>query len=156
MVDTFLFDWGDTLMVDFPEVQGKMCDWDVVQVVDGAEEVLAYLSKRSDIFIATGAAESTELDIKRAFERAGLSKYISGYFCKSNLGIPKGSPDYYMAILSKLGKQASDVAMVGDSLEKDIIPASKIGIQSFWLTSKKVTDLPKNTAMISSLGELCV
>lgn len=38
MKDVFLFDWEDTLMVDFPGVPGKMCDWDVVQAVAGAEK----------------------------------------------------------------------------------------------------------------------
>jgi len=27
----YLFDWGDTLMVDFPGTPGKMCDWQVVE-----------------------------------------------------------------------------------------------------------------------------
>jgi len=45
MIDVYLFDWGDTLMVDFPGVPGKMCNWDVVEAVDGAKEALEHLSK---------------------------------------------------------------------------------------------------------------
>jgi putative hydrolase of the HAD superfamily len=71
-------------MVDFPSVPGKMCDWEVVEAVNGAKEVLEALSKHSQIYVATGAADSTELEIKRAFERVGLNQFISGYFCKAN------------------------------------------------------------------------
>ena len=26
--EAYLFDWGDTLMTDFPDASGKMCDWE--------------------------------------------------------------------------------------------------------------------------------
>ena len=87
MTQVYLFDWGNTLMVDFPEVSGKMCNWQVVEAVSGAKEALENLSKTSKIYIATGAADSTEVEIQMAFERVGLNQYISGYFCKENVGI---------------------------------------------------------------------
>ncbi|MDO6775961.1 MULTISPECIES: hypothetical protein [unclassified Shewanella] len=62
----YLFDWGDTLMVDFTDEQGKMCHWEKVKAVDGAIETLAYLSSSADIYVATGAADSAEVDIKQA------------------------------------------------------------------------------------------
>jgi FMN phosphatase YigB (HAD superfamily) len=71
------------------------------------------------------------------------------------LGISKGTAQFYKAILSKISKEASDVAMVGDSLENDIIPASKVGIKTFWLTSEKIQNLPNNTSIIFCLRDLC-
>ena len=76
MKEVYLFDWGDTLMVDFPGMAGKMCDWTVVETVEGAREVLAVLSQKARIYVATGAADSTESEIKRAFERVGLSQRL--------------------------------------------------------------------------------
>ena len=52
-------------MVDFPSVTGAMCDWEVVEAVNGAKEALEALSKHSQIYVATGAADSTELEIKK-------------------------------------------------------------------------------------------
>ena len=40
MTEIFLFDWGDTLMVDFPGVPGKMCDWDKVEAGEILFEVI--------------------------------------------------------------------------------------------------------------------
>ena len=134
MIKVYLFDWGDTLMVDSPDFNGKMCDWEIVEAVHGAKEALETLSKHAKIYIATGAADSTELEIKLAFERVGLSQFISGYFCKANLGVSKGSPQFFKSILKKLNVPAANVAMVGDNLEKDIKPALAVGIQPFWLT----------------------
>ena len=155
MIETYLFDWGDTLMVDFPKAKGKMCDWKKVEAMPGATHTLKYLSKRAEIYVATNAADSTESDIEKAFMRVNMNLYISGFFCKNNIGIAKGSPEYYESILTKLEKEASRVAMVGDSLEKDIIPASRLGIKTYWLSSEPESIIPIHTTRISRLSELC-
>lgn len=159
MINVYLFDWGDTLMVDYPDSIGKMCDWDCVKAIDGASETLEQLSKHAQIYIATGADDSTEIDIKRAFERVGLAQYIAGYFCKENIGLSKGSPEFINAILTKLDLNklnisSNNVAMVGDSLKRDIEPAISAGIRAFWFTQKNSTDLPNNAKVIKVLTDL--
>jgi putative hydrolase of the HAD superfamily len=154
MKKIYLFDWGDTLMVDFPDAPGKMCEWEIVEAVAGAKEALKALSKHSQIYIATGAADSTELEIKRAFERVELSQFISGYFCKANLGLSKGMPAFLPAILDKLQVSSIDVAMVGDSFEKDIKPAISAGIQPIWFTDNDIKPMPSKVQKIKALSEL--
>jgi putative hydrolase of the HAD superfamily len=154
-IEIYLFDWGDTLMVDLPDNSGKMCDWEVVESVDGARETLQQLSQKAEIYVATGATESTETEIKAALARVGLSDFVTGYFCKANLGISKGSPGFLPAIIKKLGKSASCIAMVGDSLEYDIKPASDVGIKPIWLSSVCVQNLPEETRVIKRLQDLC-
>ena len=156
MVEVYLFDWGDTLMVDFPNVSGKMCDWVTVESVIGAKGTLESLSKHAQIYIATGAADSTELEIKQAFERVGLSKFITGYFCQANLGLAKGSPDFLKAIISKLNKPVENIAMVGDNFEKDIKPALAVGINPIWFTQNKNEVVSENIRTINKLSELCI
>ena len=153
MIKAYLFDWGDTLMVDFPGQSGKMCDWKRVEAIDGAAEALAYLSRTAKIYVATGAADSTESDIERAFSRVGLDRFLSGYFCQANVGHRKGSQEFLLAILARLELEASRVAMVGDSLEKDITPAIEAGIQPVWLTSE-ANGAPAGTRLVRSLHEL--
>ncbi len=156
MIEVYLFDWGDTLMIDFPGVPGKMSDWEKVEAVPGAMEVLENLSKHAEIYVATGAADSTESDIERAFERVGLSQYISGYFCQSNLGVAKGSSDFLIAILAKLQKLPENVAMIGDSLTKDIEPAISAGIKPIWFSPGYKGTVPGNARIIDNLKELCL
>ena len=156
MRDVYLFDWGDTLMVDFPGVPGKMCDWETVEAVDGALKALSHLSKSASIYIATGAAESSESDIQIAFKRVGLDRYITGYFCRANLGISKGEPDFLPAILDKLSADKPHVFMVGDSLVKDVEPALNAGIKAIWLNRKLDISAPKGVKVIRHLAELCI
>lgn len=156
MITVYLFDWGDTLMVDFPDVKGKMCDWETVQAVAGAKETLAILSKNANVYIATGAADSSELEIKRAFDRVGLSQFISGYFCKANVGLSKGTPEFINAILDKLAVPSVNVAMVGDNFEKDIKPAIAAGIQPIWFTKNNTEPVSDNIKIIKQLSALYV
>ncbi|NVN83406.1 HAD family hydrolase [Vibrio sp. Scap16] len=136
LTKTVLFDWGNTLMIDFPDAQGKMCDWETVQEVSGAQALLAQLSKHHNIYIATNAADSSKGDIIRAFERVGLSQYIDGYFCKASIGLSKYDSGFYPAIIAKLDIEPQEVTMIGDTLEKDIYPALEAGLQVDWLNNE--------------------
>ena len=156
VIDVYLFDWGNTLMVDIPGAPGKMCDWDVVEAVEGAKETLQFLSQTAQIYIATGAADSKEQDIEKALDRVGLSRFISGYFCEANLGVPKGSPGYLPAIFNILKIPKERVAMVGDSLAKDIEPAIAFGIKPIWVSEVTDHNGPENIRHIRSLLELCI
>ena len=154
MSDVYLFDWGDTLMVDFPGATGKMCDWETVEAVEGAEETLKYLSAKSQIYIATGASDSAEADIKKAFNRVGLDQYISGYFCEDNLGCKKRHPDFLSGILQRLEKEPVQVTMVGDNLKSDIEPAKRLGINAVWFNRNQTADVQVPVHTITTLREL--
>ncbi|MFL0882656.1 HAD family hydrolase [Vibrio parahaemolyticus] len=156
MSKVYLFDWGDTLMIDFPDQIGKMCDWVNVQAVNGALQTLEALSKQNQIYVATNAADSTESDIKLAFERVGLSPFISGYFCKANLGIGKGLPDFFHRIIDTLKVDFKSVVMVGDSYDKDIEPAITAGIQAIWFNpTGKTVQGSHEVKEIKHLSEVC-
>ncbi len=141
-------------MVDFPGVPEKMCTWDHVERVDAAKETLKNLSQHAKIYIATGASESTEFEIKAAFSRVGLDHYITGYFCKANVGLLKGTKEFLLAILSSLKIQKESVAMIGDSFEKDIVPSAAIGMRSYWLSNSREIELPVGCTQISFLTDL--
>ncbi|MCQ1060959.1 HAD family hydrolase [Photobacterium sp. DNB23_23_1] len=154
MTRIYLFDWGDTLMVDFPQYQGKMCHWPEVQAVPGALEALRRLSANTPIYIATNADDSSTEDIKLAFQRAGLAKFISGYFCKTNMGIAKGNPEYFHRIVLELDVEPHDITMVGDSLENDIQPAIAAGLNAIWYCSKDQQCNDRQYEQIRVLEEL--
>ncbi|WP_373943515.1 HAD family hydrolase [Vibrio chagasii] len=152
LTKTVLFDWGNTLMIDFPDAQGKMCDWEIVQEVSGAQALLAELSKHHNIYIATNAADSSKTDIICAFERVGLSQYIDGYFCKASIGLSKYEPGFYPAIISQLGIKPKEITMIGDTLEKDIYPALEAGLQAVWLNTEG--DIPDTILPIVEVQNL--
>ncbi|GAJ74310.1 probable hydrolase [Vibrio sp. JCM 18905] len=130
----YLFDWGNTLMVDFPHAQGKMCDWEHVETIPLAKETLATLSQNHAIYIATSASDSNMEEVQRAFVRVDLDQHLNGYFCFANLGIAKNQPEFYLAIAKQLGGvNVSELTMVGDlPPHKDIYPAMQAGVNTIW------------------------
>ncbi|WP_319553035.1 HAD family hydrolase [uncultured Vibrio sp.] len=131
----YLFDWGNTLMVDFPHAQGKMCDWDDVEAVPQAKETLATLSKAHQIYIATSASDSVMEDVQRAFQRVDLDQYINGYFCFSNVRIEKNCAKFYQAVAKILGVKERQLTMIGDMPNKDIYPAMEAGLNTIWFNA---------------------
>ena len=133
---TVLFDWGDTIMRDHPEITTPMVEWETIEVIDGITDVLAYLhSSGRRIILATSAAISDKSQIRRALARGGLDKYFSRIYCFKNTGLSKGV-EFYRHILNDLQIPASDVLMVGDGFEKDVQVPNRLGIFALWFNPK--------------------
>jgi FMN phosphatase YigB (HAD superfamily) len=128
----YLFDWGDTLMVDLPGYSGPMKSWPEVKAMDGAHQTLEYLSKVSMCHLVTNAKDSYEDDIREALGRVNLDVYLSRIFCYRNVGFEKPSREFFSKVMESLGLAPKDIALVGDSFEKDILGAISNGIYSFW------------------------
>ena len=154
MTRVVLFDWGDTLMVDFPQYAGKMCLWAEVAAMPGAREALGYLGRRSSLHVASGAGDSTADDIRLALARVGLDRFITGIFCRQNTGFAKTDPRFFQAILEILRVTAREVTMVGDSLEKDILPCNRLRMKTVLLSEAAPPPLPSGVGCIRSLHEL--
>lgn len=129
-----LFDWGDTLMVDFSELTGPMAEWPRVEAVTHARETLEELRGRGwRLALATNAADSDEADIRAAPARVGLDGLIERIYCSRGVGHSKPSPQFFAFIESDLGLAASELVMVGDNYEVDVVGANRCGIRAVWL-----------------------
>jgi FMN phosphatase YigB (HAD superfamily) len=109
-----MFDWGDTVMKDDPTLDTPMYQWPTVETIDGAEEVLRTLHAQRTIIMATGAAQSDEVDIRLALQRVNLDNYFDHIFCFKNTGLRK----------------------LGDNFASDIQGANYVGISGVWLNQK--------------------
>lgn len=66
------------LVIDFPHCSGKMYLWPEDCAVDHAQSALQHLAQDYDLYIATSAQDSSEAEIKAAFERVGPDDYVKG------------------------------------------------------------------------------
>jgi FMN phosphatase YigB (HAD superfamily) len=72
-----------------------------------------------------------------------------------NMHSTKSHPAYYREILTRLERRADECLMVGDSWEMDVLPASSVGLQVYWVNDEgelRPQDVP--LAGRGSLGEL--
>lgn len=147
-----LFDWGDTLMADLDQ-QGSMWRWPEVCAMPGAREVLTALAGRLPCHLATNAAESGADEVRRALARVGLDGLIARVFCRSELGVAKSDPAFYLRIAAELGVAAGELWMIGDSLANDVLSAQAAGLHAVWLNPAGLP-VPAGVTTIASLPEL--
>ena len=132
---TLLFDWGNTLMIDFPDEKGPMFAWSKVKTVMHARKVLHILCKTYRCCIATNAKDSSKEDIVKALKRGRINKYISEIYCYKEIGFEKSSKEYFQRIIGNAQKK---FLMIGDVLESDIVGANQFGIDAILYDPKNL------------------
>ena len=153
---TILFDWGDTIMRDYPAIITPMVEWETLEVIEGIADVLADLhSSGRRIILATSASISNESQIRGALARVELDQYFSRIYCFKNTHLSKGEA-FYHHVLNNLDIPASAALMVGDSFEKDVQAANTVGIFAVWFnpTSAEMRSDALHTT-VHSMQELC-
>ena len=74
-----------------------------------------------------------------------IGSYETFHFSKPN-------PAYLAEALSRLGWIDQPAVMIGDNLQEDIIPATKLGLPAFWVNG--ATPLPQGLHPLTSQGKL--
>ncbi|MBI2151844.1 HAD family hydrolase [Candidatus Woesearchaeota archaeon] len=96
-------------------------------------------------------SNTDSISIERVMEKFSLKQFFYKTFLSYNLGLIKSEPDFLKTVLKELKLDATEVLVVGDSLQSDIYPAKKMGIKAILIDRKNKRDVqPK----INSLQEL--
>jgi len=128
MIKAILFDWGNTLMVDYRDQIGPMYTWSKIDTTKNAKECLKIVSMNTPCFLATNANDSSKDEIYKALNIVGLDKYITDVFCSKEIGFQKPSKEYFKTIINRLNLNPDEIVFVGDDIEKDVYGASNVGI----------------------------
>lgn len=86
----------------------------------------------------------------------GLDHLFKDVIESSVVGVRKPDPEIFRLGVAALGLESAETVMIGDSYEKDIIPAQTIGCHTIWLKNSTVGTDPfvSSDKTISSLTEL--
>ena len=97
-------------------------------------------------------------NLDRILAEAGFNSIIKAISDSGRLGISKPDPRIFEASLAALRAPAHETVMVGDSLEKDCVPARRLGMRTVWLRhrdAREPGDLVEAADFtIASLAEL--
>lgn len=91
-----------------------------------AERVLHALSGRYRIGIIANQSLGTE----ERLERYGLRKYVDVLACSAEEGVAKPDPGLYAVALKQADCEPDEAVMIGDRIDNDIVPASKLGMHT--------------------------
>jgi putative hydrolase of the HAD superfamily len=106
------------------------------------------LSKLASRF-TLGVVSNFYGNLDTVLSEAGLLGFFTVVVDSSRVQIFKPDPRIFNCALEKLGLPAAKAAMVGDSIDKDCMPARKIGMKTILLTAPDNSLKPANADLVS-------
>ncbi len=97
---------------------------------DDTLPTLASLRGRYRMGLLTNGASDLQ---REKIDGARIGTYFDATAISGDVGVKKPQPQMFEAILAKLGVQAPEAVMVGNSLVADVAGAQNVGIRTVWL-----------------------
>ena len=85
--------------------------------------------------------------------RTGILKFFDIVTTSSEYDYSKSDPKLYESIIKRFNINKDQMIMIGDQVEKDVLPCLEIGIDAIWL-NRKNKENTNNVKEIKSLNEL--
>ena len=153
MAKILLFDWGNTIMVDF-NLPGPMFTWEKVAWVPGTEDALKALAGYT-CCVATNAGESDSEAVKKGLAMVGADSYFSFIFSSWDIGFEKPDLRFFNFVVEKLRTDPANCIMIGDNYEKDIVGAKTTGMKTILFNpSDRKGPFPQADSVINGMAEL--
>lgn len=103
---------------------------DSTERVDGAEDILRYLSSRYRVYTASNGPLGQQIN---RMKLSGLDRYICGQFVSEELGASKPQLEFYDRVFERLSPiTPQETAAIGDSMRVDMSGAKKYGLMTCW------------------------
>lgn len=154
-IRVLVFDWGDTLMRDFPQYSGPMFDWPEVEIIPGVREALEQLGKEFVCCVASNAGSSDAEWMKLALGRVEIEEFFQHFFTSKELGFSKPDTRFFQEVIQRLKIAPREGLMVGDDYAKDIVPAKSIGMRTILFSEVSSTaERPYADDVITSMRSL--
>lgn len=126
--------------------------YDEIEIVDGIEDLLLYLSDKYKIFTASNGIYKMQ---ENRLKKSNLDKYFDKIFVSDKIGFEKPDKKFFQKIMDLTKFSNDDLIMIGDSIKSDIIGAKNSKIKSIYFNKedKKISD--KNfTYQVKNLSEI--
>ncbi len=104
--------------------------------IEGAQELLDWLSSRFKLYAASNAPQEQQLN---RLKKSGLLPYFSDIFTSEIIGYEKPSKKFFKRILQKIDTLPENTLIIGDSMNADIIGGAQSGLHTCLFTRKKYT-----------------
>ena len=75
-------------------------------------------------------------------DEAGFGRLIGAWAISAEAGVEKPDPALFRKLLGDAGTTPDRVAMVGDRLDRDIVPAKELGMRTIWVLRNEAPDEP--------------
>ena len=125
-------------------------------------DVEPMLSEVRDIGgVAIGIVSDWGSNLRGILAELGLDRYLDFVLPSGAVGVAKPNPAFFRMALEKVGVEAPDALMVGDSYRADVRGAWSAGMDALWLHRDEGTNItpahepiPDDVRLIRSLDEV--
>ncbi len=126
--------------------------YDEIEMIDGIEDLLLYLSGKYKIFTASNGVYYMQVN---RIKKSNLSKYFTDIFVSDKIGYEKPDKRFFQKIMDLTKYSNDDLIMIGDSIKSDIIGAKNSKIKSIYFNKedKKISD-KSFTYQVKNLSEI--
>lgn len=101
------------------------------EIIDpDAEAVLADLARDHELALLSNGAADVQ---REKLSRTTLPRYFAAIVISGEIGVGKPDPRVFSMALQRLGADAGDTIMVGDSLPRDVVGAQRAGLRAVWV-----------------------
>ena len=126
----------------------------VKEITARNREILMKLKERAPLVLVSNFYGTLNV----VLDEMGLNGIFKNVVESAVVGVRKPDPAIYKLGTEALGLPPEDILTVGDSFEKDIVPAKNIGLHAAWIKGEQWDDTPHDEQLpdivISSLDEL--
>lgn len=129
------------------------CYYDVKKTTSWSKSILKQFKKK----YLLGIVSNYYGNLGNVLEDLSLSTYFDVLVDSALVRISKPNPQIFQIALDELGVQTQDSYLVGDSYDRDIIPAKLLGCSTIWLdvkSWKRPTNTNSADYIINSLNQL--
>ncbi|MBQ7472129.1 MAG: HAD-IA family hydrolase [Prevotella sp.] len=85
-------------------------------------------------------------NIETVLREFGLKDYIDEIIESAKVGVRKPDPQIFRKAAKRFAPKPERMMVVGDSYEKDILPAKQVGFQTVWLKGEGWNEAPADTS----------
>ena len=103
-------------------------------------ELLAELAERG---FELGVVSNGCGNVEKLCADFGYAPFLSVVVDSRRVGLFKPDPAIFVYAAEKLGRVPGEILMVGDSFDRDVRPAKKIGMKTGWLEGAEPRDCPE-------------
>ena len=154
---TLIFDWGNTVMKEFPQYSGPMAEWPEVAAVDGILPALSHLDGKYRLIIGTNARESSAEQVRSALKRVNLDQPFEYVFTFAETRARKPEVEFFRSIERLMGEFRDSMVMIGDTYTVDITGAKRAGWKAVLLNPQNTpcpSCMPLHDIEINSMDQL--
>lgn len=118
------------------------CYQDVRRTIEKASRILEALKQRG---LTLGVVSNFYGNLAVVCREFGLDRMMTAMVDSVLVGVRKPDPAIFRIALDSCGASAEETVVVGDSYDRDIVPAKSLGCTTIWLKGRSWGSPPKST-----------